>query len=466
MSENRLIKTTGSVYTPSFLVKIILDFGGYMGTDILGKHVMDNSCGDGAFLTEIVRRYCLSARGNPAQKIKKDLETFIHGIEINPGECERAKHNLDSVALDFGIESVDWDVQCADALGCFTEYQSKMDYVFGNPPYVRVHNLAEKYDAVKKFSFAKSGMTDLYIVFFEIGLEMLSKNGTMALITPSSWLSSVSGVALREHIRQNNVLNGLIDLGHFQAFDAMTYTLISRFSKTSEIQKIHYLALSGEREPENIDCLSLANMDIAGSFYLGLRKELEQFRKILESEKKSSILVKNGFATLADKIFVGNVDCENFIDVIKSSTGKWKRCVFPYGRDGTPIPFEKLGKKTQKYLLENKDALSAHGDGDWYLFGRSQGLKDVPKNKISINTLIKDVSTIKLNRVSAGKGVYSGLYILTDFSFEKIRKTICRDDFLLYLKMLKKYKSGGYYTFSSKDLEKYLTFQLGEKNEE
>lgn len=463
MVENRLVKTTGSVYTPPFLVKIILDFGGYSGEEIVRKHVMDNSCGDGAFLKEIVRRYCSSSRENSVQAIKNELETFIHGIEINAEECEKAKRNLDSVALDFGIKNVKWDVQCADALACYKEYQSKMDYVFGNPPYVRVHNLAEKYDAVKKFSFAGSGMTDLYIVFFEIGLEMLSENGTMTLITPSSWLTSVSGVALREYIRENDVLNGLIDLGHFQAFDAMTYTLISRFCKTSEIRKIRYLTLSGENGPEGVDCLSLADMDIAGNFYLGARKELQRFRKILENKRKSGILVKNGFATLADKVFVGNVDCENSIDAIKGSTGKWKRCVFPYSQNGTPIPFEKLGEKTQKYLLGNKNALSDHGDGDWFLFGRSQGLKDVSKDKISVNTIIKDISTIKLNWVPAGKGVYSGLYILTDFPLEKIREAICCDDFLSYLKMLKKYKSGGYYTFSSKDLETYLRFSLGEE---
>ena len=32
-----------------------------------------------------------------------------------------------------------------------------------------------------------------------------------------------------------------------------------------------------------------------------------------------------------------------------------------------------------------------------------------------------------------------------------------------YVKLLKNYKSGGYYTFASKDLEQYLNYKLSEK---
>jgi adenine-specific DNA-methyltransferase len=61
-----------------------------------------------------------------------------------------------------------------------------MDYVVGNPPYVRVHNLRENYEDIKAFSFSKKGMTDLFIVFFEIGFKMLNKTGKMSYISPTS----------------------------------------------------------------------------------------------------------------------------------------------------------------------------------------------------------------------------------------------------------------------------------------
>lgn len=47
-------KNNGQVYTPDFLVSNILDYVGYTDGNILQKHVIDNSCGDGAFLCCIV----------------------------------------------------------------------------------------------------------------------------------------------------------------------------------------------------------------------------------------------------------------------------------------------------------------------------------------------------------------------------------------------------------------------------
>ena len=98
----------------------------------------------------------------------------------------------------------------------------------------------------------------------------------------------------------------------------------------------------------------------------------------------------------------------------------------------------------------------------WYLYGRTQALKDVNVNKIAINTTIKNTDSIKLNWVPAGCGVYSGLYILTDISYDMISSIIISDDFIKYIASLKKYKSGGYYTFNSKDLETFLNYKISQ----
>ncbi|MCD8205287.1 MAG: hypothetical protein LUD29_01545 [Clostridia bacterium] len=47
-------KLCGAVYTSKHIVENILDLSGYRDEGVLKKHVIDNSCGDGAFLTEIV----------------------------------------------------------------------------------------------------------------------------------------------------------------------------------------------------------------------------------------------------------------------------------------------------------------------------------------------------------------------------------------------------------------------------
>ena len=119
-----------------------------------------------------------------------------------------------------------------------------------------------------------------------------------------------------------------------------------------------------------------------------------------------------------------------------------------------------MRKKTD--LLKNRTEADNPG---WFLYGRTQALKDVCKDKLAINTTIKDAKSIKINYVPAGSGLYSGLYILSDIDFDIIKEVLISDDFVSYIAALKNYKSGGYYTFSSKDLEKFLNYKIQQQIE-
>lgn len=458
------VKHHGRVYTPNYLVRNILDFGNYNEKKIVGKHVIDNSCGDGAFLCEVVERYCQQYEG---KSLKKHLETYIHGIELDEGERNKCIQNLNDIAIKYGAKKVNWDVICADALNVDKHY-GRMDYVFGNPPYVRVHNLESSYDIVKKFSFAQQGMTDLFIVFFELGFKMLSEVGTMCIITPSSWFSSKAGGVLRQYVMQHKNLSGIIDLGHFQPFEATTYTAISRFESNSD--KVELYRMANENLPlEHIDTLPLQELYITGNFYISNRDRLKELSEIRTGKAYHYAEVKNGFATLADKTFIGDFDFEGTIDVLKASTGKWSKCIFPYDSLGRPLPPSMIekNKPLYEYLKMHQEDLAKGRDIEnrelWYLFGRTQAIKDVSKDKYALNTIIKDKSSIRLEKVAAGKGLYSGLYILTSISEEEVRELIVSDEFVAYIKMLASYKSGGYYTFTSKDVEQYLNYKLSQR---
>lgn len=452
-------KQSGQVFTPSFLVNEILDTAGYCGADIVGKHVIDNSCGDGAFLCEIVRRYIANYNEND---LKTHLESFVHGIEIDTDAYLQCLENLNVIAKEYGLQNVKWDVQNTDTLS-IDKFNGKMDFVIGNPPYVRVHNL-ENYDDVKKFKFAEGGMTDLYLVFFEIGFNMLKKGGNLCYITPSSWINSVAGGVLRRYILQHKNLVRLIDLGHFQAFEATTYTMISLFEKdvmhdTFEYQKY------GEKTSET---LKIEDSVIGNMMYLADKRTLNELRNIYTTVYKKFVQVKNGFATLADSVFIGSeFPFEEFvIPTIKASTGKWYKAFYPYDKNGKPLPKEKIfsdGKISYYLELHKGELLKGKSETDspeWYLYGRTQALKDVWSQKYTINTILKDVNSIKLNLVPSGSGVYSGLYILTSVGKEMLTQILCSQDFINYVAVLKKYKSGGYYTFNSKELEMYLNYKL------
>lgn len=464
------VKEHGRVYTPSYIVNIILDYGGYNNESILRKNVIDNSCGDGAFLIEIAKRYCnvFLKTSDDRNVLKTELETYIHGIELDGTECSKCKKNLDEVVKAVGISNVNWDILNADTLQV-TQYNDKMDYVFGNPPYVRVHNLDSSYDIVKQYSFSQGGMTDLYIVFFELGFRMLSNNGTMCLITPSSWLTSVAGSVFRQYLIKNNYLSGVIDLAHFQPFTATTYTLISRFSKKSNSNVEYNTFDSATMQPEFRSNLTLADINIDGLFYLSDIVSLKTLKAIRTTKVEQKVKVKNGFATLADKVFIGDWKYQQLtIDVVKASTGKWTKCIFPY-KGGAKVKSMSFGEiqlidpDVAEYLLQNKHSL-CKGDNrtDWYLFGRTQALNDVNIDKLSISSVIKDISSIKLVQVSSGKGVYGGLYIISSVPFPIIERIVLSKEYVSYIKMLKNYKSGGYYTCSGKDIELFINYKLSQ----
>ena len=77
---NNLVKHSGQVFTPDYIVNLMLDELGYNGPCILKKHCVDNSCGNGAFICEIVRRY-VKAYKQVDIKFIEDLKIAAKNIE-------------------------------------------------------------------------------------------------------------------------------------------------------------------------------------------------------------------------------------------------------------------------------------------------------------------------------------------------------------------------------------------------
>lgn len=469
-------KTNGVVYTPLFIVETMLDMVGY-DHGIRGKHIIDNSCGDGSFLIEVVKRYCFDflRHSSDLTLLSSELATFIHGIDNDPVAVGVCISRVNEEVKKYGVSDVKWDIICGDSLS-INRFDGKMDFVVGNPPYVRVHNLGESYNKVKKYHFAEKGMIDLYIVFFEIGFRMLNSSGKLTYITPSSFLRSKAGTNLRKYISKKRNLCKVIDLGHYQPFLATTYTLITVFENKYHNDVSYYTFDESSLQPVFADNIPYEKFLIEGKFYFSKLDQLIRLKQIEDKYKVSNkkVIVKNGFATLADDVFIGDFDfSEGTIDVIKASTGKWRKCIFPYKEDGTPLTEEEFLQNKQAYnhLLLHKKRLERR-DSDsisWFLFGRSQAIKDVQKDKIAVNSIIRRIEDIKLIKVPAGKGVYGGLYIIINdknTTENQIFEAILSNDFIDYVKTIKNYKSGGYYSFSAVELEKFLNYKLGGLNEQ
>lgn len=441
------------------------------GIGILGKHIIDNSCGDGAFLKIVVTRYCKEAMllKKSSEEIKRELECYIHGIDTDEVAYNQCRENLSSIANGFGIKDVQWDLYHQSSLS-MNKFNGKMDFVVGNPPYVRVHNLDSVYDEVKQYKFAKGGMTDLYLAFFELGFNMLNSSGRLCYITPSSWLNSLAAANMRLYLLHEQNLVSLTDLEHFQAFEhATTYTIISLFDKQKKDKEFDYYVFNGNtHKREFVDRIAIDECYIDSSFYLADRRNLQIVKDIKTTKSSKYVSVKNGFATLADSVFIGNEICESAITIkaLKASTGKWYNCLFPYDNKGKLLPSEVVlaNQKVKEHFESYKDKLLKGKPyyPKYYAYGRAQALRDVWNDKIAINNLLRTENDLKIAQVKCGEGVYSGFYIISkvNIPFEDIKNILVSQEFVSYIRLLKKYKSGGYYTFNTKDVEQYINYYL------
>lgn len=490
------------VFTPNKIVDLMLSELEYKDGNIRKRHIMDNSCGDGAFLISVVRKYINACVMNNLTKEEtiKELETYIHGIEIDGELVRRTIINLDKVAEEYSLGQVKWDIVWSDAMDR-DDYYGKMDYVVGNPPYCRVHDLGESYDKVKGYKFANGGMTDLYLVFFELGINMLNNNGKLAYITPNSWLNSLAGTNFRNYLKESHTLLEIIQFGSYKVFENVgTYTCITFLSKTPKSNNIfvwgEYLnekekdihlgktkdyTLSYAENPINIRKYSVMDLDkcmIDGKIYLAKPKTLEILSDIDEINKKMGkdrYRVKNGFATLNDKLFdvteyVNNderlkID-RHILRTFKASNGEKKYFFYPYDKNGKQVTWDDVSEWVKSIMLEKAEKLNVDTNKEgWFYYGRTQAINDVKCDKVILNNLIRSYNDIKVDILMTFKyprvqnGVYSGYYVpIKDGNFKRVIDYIWCDEFVEYVKAVGKYKNNGYYTFSTKDVEKWINY--------
>jgi len=479
-TNNYNIKNLGQVSTPDSIVEFMLDIIGYSGEIILNKHILDNSCGEGAFLKNIVKRYIKVAKEKDfsQKEIEKGLETHIHGVEIDRPAYENCIRVLNC------LFPANYDVRLGDAL-FIKSYDKEMDFVVGNPPYVKIHNLNGDYKNVISQKKLK-GMVNLYLLFYFLSFKQLNANGKGIYITPS-FLKNASGKVLREKICQEKKLVHIYNFKHRQIFpNITTYPVIALFANSQKSQKFNYsVAGMKKNKKEKVNLISTTELEwkevvIEKRFIFEQQKLLLESKKIFAENAKNYCEVKNAFATLADDVFIADkfsFTSSDIIKVVKSSTGEIKECIFPYRYDKEIRryllkDFEELEPNTQDYLLAFQFQLKTRSIKEkdkWWQFGRSQAINDVGKNKIYLNSLFNEgFSNIRLGLVPAGMGIYGGLYInilAHEISYQDIKNQLKSEKFKKFVRTFGEHRSGNYYLINSRVLTKYLNSVFSTKDE-
>lgn len=458
-------KGEGSFYTPRPVAEAIVSLSTLPEAAVPESHVLDPAAGDGALLVAAIRPLVdrLRSLGLGDSEIAGRLVANIHAIELDAGEADKCRERLSEETGKVLVRDIpigDWDVACGDACGEWKRYEGRMGFVLMNPPYVRIHNLSEKPD-----SPYVEGMCDLYYAFFDYAQRCLAPGGLLSAIASSSWMTARAGRPMRDDLRTRGVLRAVCDYGHLQVFApyAMTYTALTLIG-TDMSDLISVWGHDGNGRLGEAREIPQGDAWHAG---LLMPDAPEAMDDILSTEPGSGgVAVRNGYATNLDRLFMskGSRFPAFEIPVVKASRAETMRAIYPYDGEGRPVPFDRIREEAPdlaKALEGEREALLARtqvAPSEWWCYARTQGIADTYADKVAVQSLVLPPTPPKTADAPAGTGVFGGIYV-TGMGRDEVDEAVSSDEFLAYVRALRKYKSGGYYAYGGRDLGRFLSWR-------
>jgi hypothetical protein len=224
-------KATGAHYTPS-------DLAAFVAAQVVGAlqvrgnspsiRILDPAVGDGELLDAILNEL-------PRPMLDR---VAVDGFDTDPGALSTARRRLlasfptvtINLSNDDFLTVVGEHYQNARG-GLFAPTAPLYDAVIANPPYVRtqVMGAAESQRISKQFGL--SGRVDLYQAFMESIGEVLRAGGVAGIICSNRFMTTRSGVAVRQQLAKNFRVCHIWDLGDTRLFEAAVLPAVLLLSK-------------------------------------------------------------------------------------------------------------------------------------------------------------------------------------------------------------------------------------------
>lgn len=373
------------------------------------------------------------------------------------------------------------------------------DAIIGNPPYIRVQNLARYIP--KEYEYYRSSYCDLkmasvqlldkYMLFLERGLSLLKANGKLGMIAPNKFMILKNGKPLRKLLTDQYSVCRIVDFGVTQVFPGhSTYTCIivatpsevKRFSRR-EVRSLpafissaveggceypsEYLGDSPWTFPpdvvgNHISAISskCSRLSDVADIFVGLQTSKDKAYIINPIEETSELFFFDDL--LGHRSSIEKVLCRPFLDEVKlepyGTPVPNRQLIFPYEIiDGrmTLIPASKLANKyphAYSYLSSIKSILDQRAvtpecrGNDWYKFGRSQSISKFSGGAHLIWQVLTLGPRYAIDRsgtimfTGGDNGPYYGLRMLegTPESIEYIQAVLC----YWFTESLVKYRAG------------------------
>ncbi|GCL43168.1 Eco57I restriction-modification methylase domain-containing protein [Dolichospermum planctonicum] len=264
----------------------------YRDEVLVKTRVLDPACGSGAFLIaafdyfagqyQRVNDNLRFLKYETLENVELDktiLSNNLFGVDLSPESVEITKLSLwlktatqgktltylddnikigNSIINDAKITDLpfNWESEFSQVFA-----DGGFDVVIGNPPYIRQELLSPFKPYLQENYQTYDGVADIYIYFYEKGLNLLKPAGIISYIVTNKWLRSGYGESLRRFFCQSSVFEQIIDFGHAPIFeDADTFPCIiaarkSEVSNTDNENKSVLVCAVPRGELKNINLI-------------------------------------------------------------------------------------------------------------------------------------------------------------------------------------------------------------------
>ena len=503
-------EVNGAVYTPEYIREHIV---GRVLKQLVGplgeKKFADIACGCGGFLITLARH--LRETGITYREIYANC---LYGVDIAKYSIDRTRLMLTLLALEEeDEEAYQFNLIHANSLNFRWEeveavrQHGGFDAIVGNPPYVGASKIDEESKAlVKLWEVSKTGKADMYIPFFQIGIENLTLNGILGYITVNNFYRSVNGRALRQYFTRRRLEVSIVDFGAEQVFQGRsTYTCLC-FVTNVDNGVVNYTSCKSDKleelQDENFEQFDYCDLEEQEAWSLLPRREqcfINRIRKAgIPLGKYANI--RNGFATLRNDVYLfvpmrederyyyyevegeevqiereicrnaikGNIlRCEDDVEA------NLEKLIFPYriGSGDEVLPIEEDEMRLHypyayRYLENKRGVLNERSKSDkikpWYLYGRSQAL-----NVTGYKLLFPYIADNPYFVLSDDRDLmfYNG-YCIIDDSVEKLRflqKLLSTRLFWHYIEVTSKPYGGNFYALAKNYVKTFGVVDLKEE---
>lgn len=517
------VVTNGAVYTPKFIKNYIVSdaIKSIEKTAIENATFSDIACGTGAFLQTMAEHLKQKTNKTYYQIFSEN----IYGLDISDYTIERAKILLALLAIskEEDIEQFSFNLHVGNALNyrwssIYPDFKG-FDVVIGNPPYVRAKHISiESKKLMQNWEVTKSGNPDLYIPFFEIGLNNLKESGYLGFITVNTFKRSVNARNLRDYFKSNKLSVSIIDFGSEQIFEnKSTYTCIVSVSKTKSDNVKYVKASSNDIKNNSLK----PNSEIKYKFLNTSKGWLLNKNEVLQNIEKlentgislgNRYRIKNGLATLSNDIFIfkpvdeddkyyyhqngklHKIEKEVCRDIIKPNRLKSEteipdlkeKIIFPYQTNDKQLNMfegtkEKLNvfdeeyfqdsfPKAYEYLKHNQQQLFNRDKGKpkkykWFEFGRSQAINDYGK-KLLFPYMSSQPYFVYTNQEDLLLYAGYAIFCESERELQVLKKILESDVFWYYIKNTSKPYSGNFYALAKNYVKDFSICSLTEDEED